>query len=142
VSFVYLATMTGGWTLVIFPVSIPLVVWVGLGLLTSLRGPDQPTGGWLLQLIPIPIPIAMVAIGTIFQCEHCSPPELTRAVHHDSVIYVLDGLLFFHLVIGMCLVVVARGSARLLSCGVQSFLFWCSNCALAIASMAISGTWI
>ncbi|HYM25837.1 MAG TPA: hypothetical protein VEU08_21615 [Vicinamibacterales bacterium] len=135
-----LAKTAVGFALAIFPVSLPLIVWLGLGVLTSPRGPDQPTGGWLVQLLPLPIPIVVLCVGAIYGCERQG--AVCGYDAHVSAQNALNAVLFVHLALGLCLSIIARGSARVLGCAIQAGLFWCSYCAGFVSAMSITGIWI
>ena len=51
----------------------------------------QPRTLW--QLTPLLVPVALLALGTWFVCEHCSPSSLGQGLRHEWAMRVADALL-------------------------------------------------
>ena len=140
--FLWLLRQTEDGLLYFWPVTAGLLCLAAVGLLLSLRTPaPRMRGGWLLQFVPFCAPIAILALGTIYVCENCSPSSLGQGIRHVWALHALDAILFAQLGMAAMLVWLAAGR-RWAASIVQALALWCSVWASFIAGMSIAGDWL
>jgi hypothetical protein len=89
------------------------------------------------------IPFSVLAIGTIYACENCTPPEraLSKDIHHNWTGYSMDFLLLVKGITGISFIRWAT-PFRLIAIPLPLLLLWRSFWAALIAAMSISGDWL
>ncbi|PYU88217.1 MAG: hypothetical protein DMG08_26330 [Acidobacteria bacterium] len=140
--FLWLFRQAADGLLYMWPVTVALCCMLSVAVLRSRsKAKARPRGGWWLQLTPLGVPIAVLALGTVFACENCSPSSLGQGVRHIWAMHAVDVLLVIHLTGAVGLVMLAEG-ARLVSSALQAILLWCSFWASFLAGMSMSGDWL
>ena len=95
----------------------------------------------LWQLVPLGVAPALLALGTWFACQNCSPSSLGQGHRYMWAMRACDALLVAQLV-GAALLVKAASPLRLLAASFQLLLLWCSYWAAFMAGMSMSGDWL
>ena len=140
--FLWLLRQTEDGLLYFWPVTAGLLCLAAVGLLFSLRTPaPRMRGGWPLQFVAFFAPFVILALGTIYVCENCSPSSLGQGIRHAWALHALDAILFAQLGVAMMLVWLARGR-RWAASSVQALALWCTFWASFIAGMSIAGDWL
>lgn len=140
--FVWLSRQAADGLLYMWPITAALCGMLFIAVLRSFGKPTaRPRGGWWLQFAPLCVAIAMLAFGSVFACENCSPSSLGEGVRHVWAIHAVEGLLVAQLAGAVGLVMLAAG-ARLVSATLQAIWLWCSFWAYFLAGMSISGDWV
>jgi hypothetical protein len=83
----------------------------------------------------------MLALGTVYACENCSPTSVGQGVRHVWAGHVVDALLYVQVIGSAGLIRLAAGS-RFTSSVMQALQLWCTFWASFLAAMSISGDWI
>src|SRR5213592_3054753 len=108
--FLWLFRQAADGLLYMWPVTVALCCMLSVAVLRSRsKAKARPRGGWWLQLTPLGVPIAVLALGTVFACENCSPSSLGQGVRHIWAGHVVDALLLLQLVGAIWLVRLAVG---------------------------------
>ena len=139
--FLWLFRQTGYGLLYPWPVTAALVCLVAIGLVLARRQLSTGLRGWFFQLAPFVIPVAVLAVGSIYQCESCSPSSVGQGVRHAWAAHLIDALLLVQIGAAVWLVSKAKGW-RLMSSAIQALSLWCTVWASFLAGMSISGDWL
>ena len=140
--FLSLLRQTADGLLYLWPITAGLVCLLTAGLLLSRRrAAARIRGGWWLQFVPFCAPLIVLALGTIYVCENCSPSSLGQGVRHVWALHAVDAVLFAQLAAAITLVWLARGR-RWTASLIQMLALWCTFWASFIAGMSIAGDWL
>ncbi len=104
------------------------------GVAAAVR-PAPLRGRWPWLLAPSAVAPALLAYGVAFAAS--DPPGPVGAWHPT----VLAALFWFHVPIGLALVIVFRRNP-LVPLGLSAFQMWLSFGAACVASMAVTGVWL
>jgi len=140
--FTWLSRQAAGGLLWFWPVTVAIVAWVTVAAVLARRRLSlvkRPALLW--QLASLLIPIAVLALGTWFACENCSPSSLGQGRRYYWAMRAADGLLVVEVVVAAWLVRAATGF-RLLAASFQTLVAWCSIWAAFLAGMSVSGDWL
>ncbi len=135
-----------GWALDgvthLWPVTLVIVAGIVVGVWRAWdHRPRRALLSVVWQLLFLIIPIVILALGSRYACENCSPGSLGRGVRHYAAMHVVDGLLITQLASSGWVVYRARGR-RVLVAAVQVFVLWCTFWASLMAGMSMSGDWL
>jgi hypothetical protein len=139
--FLSLVRQTEDGLLFMWPVTAGLVCLLAAGLLLSRPTAGRIRGGWTLQFVPFCAPFIILALGTIYVCENCSPSALGQGIRHVWALHALDAVLFAQLAGAVTLVWLAK-ERRWTASVIQMLALWCSSWASFIAGMSIAGAWL
>jgi hypothetical protein len=140
--FLWLLRQTEDGLLYFWPITAGLLCLAAVALLRSRRPPAAPLrGGWAVQFVPFCAPLIILALGTIYVCESCSPSSLGQGVRHVWALHALDAVLFAQVAGALTLVWLARGR-RWTASIIQALALWCTFWASFIAGMSIAGDWL
>jgi hypothetical protein len=140
--FLWLLPQTEDGLLYFWPITAGLLCLAAVAVLLSFRtAAPRMRGGWLLQFVPFSAPFIILALGTIYVCENCSPSSLGQGIRHVWALHALDALLFAQLAGAVALVWLATGR-RWTAAIIQMLALWCSFWASFIAGMSIAGDWL
>jgi hypothetical protein len=134
--------MVDGMLLWAWPVSAVLIgaVVVSIGIAVR-RGRGRPPFRPTWQLVFIVNPAVILAVGTIWACENCSPPSLGERVRHVWAMRAVD-VLFFTQVFAAVWWVWRDATWRLWVASVHALLLWATWFAAIVAGMSVSGDWL
>jgi hypothetical protein len=140
--FVWLSRQTVHGMLWAWPVSAVLIgaAVVSIGIAVR-RGRGWPSFGPAWQLAFTLNPAAILAIGTIWACENCSPSSLGQGVRHFWAMRAVDVLSFTQLFAAAWWVWRAA-TWRLCVATVHALLLWATFWASFLAGMSLSGDWL
>ena len=139
--FLRLALWASEGALVAWPVTVVLFIWLAIAAVRQGARAVAARRWVLVQLAPVAFPVLLLILGTVFACEHCTPPEWNHRAWHPWAAEALDVLLVLQLGAAIGLVAFSRGT-RILSAAVQCALLWCSFWSGMMAGMSITGDWI
>ena len=144
-NFIWLCQQTLDLPLFAWPVTLSLLIFVGISLFyTGDRGQLVPARNLLLFGALMIFPLATVALGAIFQAPlQMEPATHIRSWQHrsDSAAYPIDLLFCLHILYAIALVVLMKG-LRLFAAAVSLLTIWLTCSAAFIAGMSISGEWL
>ena len=92
-------------------------------------------------MTPLLIPVTILALGSQYECDNCSPFSHGPRVSHPQVGAAILLLMIFHLLFTFFLITLAKG-ARLAVAALQAMYLWCTFWSALEAIMSVSGTWI
>ena len=140
--FLWLFRQAADGLLYAWPITAGLLCLLSVAVLRSHHGPSfKVRGGWWLQLAPCCVAVVVLALGTVYACENCSPSSLGQGMRHVWAIHVVNALLLVQLVSAFGLIRLATGR-RFVSSVLQAMQLWCTLWASFLAGMSMSGDWL
>lgn len=140
--FAWLAKQAAGGLTWAWPVTAVLALLiVGAAIWSRRKLTALLKARTLWQLLPLGVPVAVLALGTWYACENCSPSSLGQGHRHVWAMRASDALLIAQL-LGAGILVKAASPLRALAASFQLLLVWCSFWAGFLAGMSMSGDWL